>query len=254
MYGTITNLTSEQMNILAKHELFIDGGERLSLRGRNISILPFEHNPVLVDGGLHVSKNALIAGGAFVEGELGVQHITAPEQWYKTEMGGCVTILANTLYNIPVGTFPPSPHIHPIIIQIPDHVHYYKNIPLTLTKCKEEARDIMVQLGINDNIAISATQIEYPPIGVNQAEMDDLISRLQTAGVDTEGLLTVFNTLNDAVNVDGLTNIFSGFSSSLNNISDNVNNIYQNIDNLVTNNLSTVGNAIANSLSDTGAI
>jgi hypothetical protein len=250
MYGTITNLTSEQMNILAKHELFIDGGEKLSLRARNISLNPFEHNPVLVDGGLHVSRNVLIAGGTFIEGELGVQHITAPEQWYKTEMGGCATILANTLYPIPPGVVPP--HVHPIIIQLPDHVHYYKNIPLTLTKCKEEARDIMVQLGINDNKAIEAAEITYPQLGVNQAEMSDLSSQLESAGIDSSGIELVFDTINQSVDTSGLTDIFNSFSTNLSDVSNGINGIYSSIQNLVDNNLNSIGDAISNSLSDIG--
>lgn len=250
MYGSIVNLTSEQMNIISKHDLFVDGGEKLSLRGRNISLNPFEHNPVLVEGGLHVSRNVIVQGGAYVEGELGVQHITAPEQWYKTQPSGCMTMLVNTLFQLPpgIGSFPALPHIHPVIIELPDHQHYYKNIPINLTKCKEQARDAMAQLGINANFPSPALAIQPPELGI--AGLTDAQSAISEAGVDTNTVTSIFDSINSAINTSPINDVLNGIEQSVNNLGDSVNQTYNNINSFIDSNLNTLNEAFENSLSE----
>ena len=53
-------------------------GEILRLRNKN-------QRQVLIDSGLGVNKNVIIGGGLHVEGELFVQHITAPVEFQITE-------------------------------------------------------------------------------------------------------------------------------------------------------------------------
>jgi hypothetical protein len=223
MYGSITNLTSEQMNILTKHELFIDGGEKLSLRSRNITLNPFEQNPVLIDGQLHVTGNSVIKGGMHIDGELSVQHITGPSQWYETEDGGGLTMLTETLPNIP--TKPPvPPHIHKIILRIPDHKHYYLNLPMDLKSCKEEARSTMIELGINANKPVASQPIKYPntvtglidspiPSGAIMGIFEATQS-LETNGIGFEAVNAISDTLVEAGDVTDLNSIYASFSTS----------------------------------------
>ena len=245
MYGSIANITAEQMNLLAKHELYIDGGEKLTLRSRNITLNPFEHNPVFVDGGLHVGRNLVTQGGGYFEGEVGVQHITAPEQWYQTEAGGCLTMLANTLTPIPVSH--PS-HVHPIIIQLPDHKHWYKNIPLTLTKCKEETRDAMIKLGINNNSAIVATEIKYPNEEGNILGLSATTDLLSQNGMDGDAIGEVFGAIGSAIDTTALSAVFAETSENMNNINIALNNTYTSYQNTIDSSLTEISNAISNAL------
>ena len=152
IYGTIVNLVGEQINISSQNEVFIDGGERFSIRARKIALIPFEHNPVAIEGQLHVTRNAIIGGGMLIEGELGVNHITAPYAYYQT--------LPNLFVTGPVtptstGTVPE--HTHTMI----PHFHVYKNLPMTLVPAQEAMRDYMISYGINSTASIAAAQ----PIG-----------------------------------------------------------------------------------------
>lgn len=246
MYGSIANITAEQMNIMTKHDLFIDGGESLSLRSRNISLNPFAHNPVMIEGGLHVTRNMMVAGGGYIEGELGVQHITAPEQWYQTEPGGCLTMLLDTLPPIPTPGV--VSHIHPIILQLPDHKHWYKNIPMTLTKCKEEARDAMIKLGINNSTAISATEIEYPNQFGNILGLEDMMGPLEDGGVDAEAAEMMFDTIGQAIDVSPLADIYSDIKTDLNKISEGMKANYEAYQTAVNNALSEVSKAYSGTL------
>lgn len=133
MYGTIVNLVGEQMNLVSQNEINIDGGQRLNLRGNIVSISPHEHNPLVVDGQLHVTRNAIIQGATMVEGELGVTHITAPSEYYET------------LQNTSMMTEVNEGHSH----GIPPHTHYFVNIPMNLLKSPVEVRSKMCTAGIN---------------------------------------------------------------------------------------------------------
>jgi len=97
IFGSIVNITGENLLFNSRSETFI-GGERIDLSGEIISLRPKklsreletgitteEEQQVLIDGNLNVSLNAIIRGGAHVEGELSVHHITAPCEYQITE-------------------------------------------------------------------------------------------------------------------------------------------------------------------------
>jgi|TARA_R110000824_G_scaffold81550_3_gene204974 hypothetical protein len=133
MYGTIINLVGEQVNISSQNEVLIDGGERFSIRARKISLIPIEHQPVVVDGQMHVTRNAVIAGGMFVEGEVGMLHMTTPYEFYTTEPQTGTTV---SLPNDPT-TSGVEPHSH----VIPPHTHIYKHSAVTFLPSREAVRD-----------------------------------------------------------------------------------------------------------------
>jgi len=133
MYGTIVNLIGEQVNISSQNEVLIDGGERFNIRARKISLIPIEHQPVVIDGQLHVTRNAIVGGGLFVEGELGVQHITGPIEYSFTEEQLYVTTGAPLEPGV-------SYHTH----QITSHKHPYEHVAWkNLLPSKESVRDSM---------------------------------------------------------------------------------------------------------------
>ncbi|NBW58162.1 hypothetical protein EBR43_10380, partial [bacterium] len=97
--GTITNVAGEQVNIGSENEINIDGGKRVSIVGDIISIRQRNKKQVLVDSTLGVSKNTIVLGGGYYEGELFVQHVTAPTEIQETNeticYGAAVTDASN---------------------------------------------------------------------------------------------------------------------------------------------------------------
>lgn len=83
--GSITNIAGEQVNIGSSNEVNIDGGNRLSLIADIISLRQRERGQVVVDSSLGVTNNAIIGGSCHIEGELSVNHITAPTEIQQTE-------------------------------------------------------------------------------------------------------------------------------------------------------------------------
>lgn len=83
--GSITNVVGEQVNVSSSNEVNIDGGNRLSLIGDIISIRQRERGQVLVDSSLGITNNAIVGGSCHIEGELSVNHITAPAEIQETE-------------------------------------------------------------------------------------------------------------------------------------------------------------------------
>lgn len=82
--GAISSIATQELNLSAKHDMVIDGGERLMIRARKVTVNPVEHNALTVDGQLHVLRNMIVRGGALIEGELAVQHVTAPGELVLT--------------------------------------------------------------------------------------------------------------------------------------------------------------------------
>ena len=82
--GTITNIAGEQVNIASENEVCVDGGQRLSLVADILSLRQRQGGQVCVDGSLGVTTNVVIGGGMHVEGELFVNHITAPTEIQET--------------------------------------------------------------------------------------------------------------------------------------------------------------------------
>lgn len=144
MYGTIVNMIGEQVNISSQNEVLIDGGERFSIRARKISLIPVEHQPVVVDGQMHVTRNAIIKGGLFVEGEVGVMHMTAPYEFKTTET---ISELENEdETGGPINGVGGPGHIHMVL----PHTHKYKHIATTFLPAKEAVRDAMRTQGTED--------------------------------------------------------------------------------------------------------
>ena len=83
--GTITNVAGEQLNLSAEYETNIQGGKRLSLEADLVSIKNKQGGQVLIDSNFGVNGNAIIKGGLHVDGELSVNHITAPKEYQETE-------------------------------------------------------------------------------------------------------------------------------------------------------------------------
>lgn len=168
LYGTIAEVSGEQVNISSKSGLNIATSDVLSLKAPNIAIQA--GNQVFVKPNLSVDGNIACRGGAMIQGELFVQHVTAPlsfqETEYQSELYGTsypneqrvvsflkigqrflanISGLGNAIVTIlpfPVPTYSTDngevaddgcTFIYP-------HNHAFRNLPLTLTKTYEDLR------------------------------------------------------------------------------------------------------------------
>jgi hypothetical protein len=113
MSGTITNVTGDQLNLASGNEVNIDGGKRLSVIADIISIRQRNKQQVLIDSSLGISRNLIVAGGAYIDGELFVNHVTAPVEYQQTEgkviWGAAATDPTNSLgkiigFGVPMST------------------------------------------------------------------------------------------------------------------------------------------------------
>jgi len=141
--GSITNIAGQQTNIVAEDEINIDSkvitiaAEMLLLRNKN-------KKQVVVDGNLGVNQNVVIGGSLHVEGELSVQHITAPVEIQETEpvivegrlkegdiSYDSISSYQRKIQGVSGAVFETFPHTHP-----------FKNVPLKLMKSKDDVRKI----------------------------------------------------------------------------------------------------------------
>ncbi len=165
--GTVMNLNADQILITSINEVKITAGKSFSVDAENISLKPA--NQVIVNGGLAVAKNAIIAGGLHVEGELSLHHITAPLEYQLTELespGGTTVAskIVGYVHNVSPGgsTLPVMGSAIPDCIVVDAHKHYFKNLPLTLLPTNDNVRDAAVPN--NDsavNVAAGKTVASY---------------------------------------------------------------------------------------------
>jgi hypothetical protein len=182
MYGSIINMTGEQVNISSQHEVLIDGGERFSIRARTISLLPVEHRPVCVEGQLHVTRNVVIQGGTMTEGEVGLLHATAPREYGDTEYAGCDSVRVVLDNGIPDVPNPPATiGGFPLFAELPAHTHKYERIPTDFYNSHEAVRDEMIKKGINSLSRVAAAGAVG---GVGQFDPETFTSTILPAAND----------------------------------------------------------------------
>jgi hypothetical protein len=156
--GTITNVGGQQVNISSENEVNINGGERLTLEANIVSIKNKQSGQVLIDSNFGVNGNAIIRGGLHVDGELSVNHITAPTEFQETELTQLFgKLLSGLSFTAKLGGFPDSNgdvmvgaegtvtligDSNPNLVQMYDHSHHFRNIPLTLTGNNSQMRII----------------------------------------------------------------------------------------------------------------
>jgi hypothetical protein len=122
--------------------------------------MPFEHNAVVVEGQLHVTRNVIIEGGTMNEGEVGILHVTAPIEWQQTEIGLYEEGITNCVISgqgASLGFVDGYSQIREL--RLPPHTHYFKNLPLTLLQHPEAVREKMITKGINSRARIAASDV-----------------------------------------------------------------------------------------------
>ena len=173
--GTIVNMGGEQVNIGSENEVNIDGGRRVSIVGDILTLRQREKKQVLVDSNLGVTQNVIIGGGLHVDGELSLQHVSAPveiqeteesEIWGKSEWNDepphklIIGYLDDGGYDPSNGKYwnptpvycrlsPKDSKPYGILYEADEnstrlypHSHHFKNLPLHLYKKNSSVRDV----------------------------------------------------------------------------------------------------------------
>lgn len=175
--GTIMVFGGTQMNLASKEDFNLDGGTNLSVIADIISIRSRNRNQTVVDDNLGVSKNVVIGGGTYTNGEVYLQHVTAPVEFQVTESttiqdtgytisgatitkSGGGTISSGNIVTITGGT---------LTINQP-HTHYFKNLPLTLLATNADVRNTAASAVNGGSVAATATAVadHYNTAGGNK--------------------------------------------------------------------------------------
>lgn len=180
--GTITNIVGEQVNVASQNEVNISGGKRTSITGDNVILRQTNRGQVLVDSNLGVTQNVIVGGGAYFEGETHVQHVTAPCEIQETEIvklfGKLLrglkfsakiskSLTGNVIGHsraISIGgncTITLEADSNDDKVQMYDHSHNFKNLPLTLKESNSGVRNSAQRC--NDPKRVKANTIEKVP-------------------------------------------------------------------------------------------
>jgi hypothetical protein len=160
--GTVVNVGGEQINMSSSNEVNIDGGKRLTITSDIMVLKQRQLGQVMVDSSLGVSRNLVVGGGAHIEGELTLNHVTAPVEIQETEQ----TIVRGTTKNsnstpkvigyvsaspggaaaaqwLPVYSYGNLGALAPDddSITISAHSHHFRNLPLTLVASNNDLRN-----------------------------------------------------------------------------------------------------------------
>jgi hypothetical protein len=173
--GSIVNVAGEQVNIASQNEVNITSGSRLSIVADILTLRQTKYGQVLVEGNLGVMNNVVIGGGLHVEGELSVQHITAPTEIQETEevalqgavctgepyivdltMIPCIPGCAAMKQPAAIAIFRTHPRVH-----MAKHSHQFRNVPMTLTQSRDDVRKAGKQNNKAQKIPAGQIKNEY---------------------------------------------------------------------------------------------
>jgi hypothetical protein len=177
MSGTITSIAGQQVNIGAQYELNIDGGQRTVITSDILVLRQRNYDQVLVDSSLGVSRNLVVGGGAHIEGELTVHHITAPVEIQQTEktfvygetvnekrIGSCVVSGGSSSGTWPVYGFGHEPDC----LFTYSHSHLFKNLPLNLVPDNKSVRKVGAKSNMVERSYADPQNNNYNMHGVGQ--------------------------------------------------------------------------------------
>lgn len=150
--GTVTNIGGVQVNLSSQTEMNINADKRLLLQSEIIILKNKSGGQVLVDSNLGVNGNCIVRGGMHVDGELSVNHITAPYEMQTTELTKVLAkLLSGLQFTCNISGVEPGPGVSGAIVTLIadsndnkvecyDHSHHFKNIPLRLLSGNDQVR------------------------------------------------------------------------------------------------------------------
>jgi hypothetical protein len=179
-------MAGEQINIASENEINIsacsDGGVgqsgQINITADILRLRQKYNGQVLVESNLGVSQNVIIGGGMHIEGEVTLNHVTAPCEIQETE--------TTTLYGKPqsvrigtcviTGSHGADGH-WPVYgfgavensLKMYDHTHNFKNLPLHLVKTSDDLRKVGKQCEKTTPIGPAPVEHENKGGGLGQA-------------------------------------------------------------------------------------
>lgn len=162
MGGTTLKGGYKRINLNASHGVQIASEAFVEIQSLK-SITLRTNRQVYVDGAVGVKGNLVVGGGAYIEGELYCQHITAPLEVHQTQdtivLGKFATDSEGSLLigyaHVGSAKYPvyASPK-NDLIVNYP-HSHYHNGIPMRLTKSNKDVRNFAKNEQINNHSNIS---------------------------------------------------------------------------------------------------
>jgi len=165
--GTSVKVAANKINLMASAGMHLTSENLVELQSdKSISLR--SQRQIYIEPGLGVKNNLVVGGGAYVEGELYVNHITAPVEFQQTEdtvllgrfncrcdrelpIGECN--VGGTWY--PVYAYGEGEKSEDLIFNYP-HSHHFKNIPLRTMASNEDVRIRAQCEGINFPTSVTA--------------------------------------------------------------------------------------------------
>lgn len=165
----------KKININASHGISLASESIVEIQSLKTITLR-SNRQVYVESSLGIKGNTIMGGGASVEGELYVQHITAPLEVQQTQD----TILygkfaADEDRRLIIGECQVGDVFYPVYASSKDnlivnypHSHHFNSIPIRLTESNKDVRNIAADEGINDhtNITQALPQIHERKVAV----------------------------------------------------------------------------------------
>lgn len=174
MGGSTLKAGYKKVNINASHGIHIGSENGIEIQSIKTVILR-TNRQVYVESSLGVKNNLIVGGGASIEGETYLQHVTAPLEVQQTEdttlFGQFATDEDRKLLigECQVGGvwYPVFAKATPDLIENYPHSHHFNNLPLRLTKSNKDVRGFSQSEGINthNNITQSLPQNHEKKLG-----------------------------------------------------------------------------------------
>jgi hypothetical protein len=153
--GANTVIGGEQVLIAGTGNVRIKGESHVGIAGNNIDFS--SPSPISMDN-LNVANGLVVGGGVYINGELFINHITAPKEWQKTDVEPSITY-ANPVDGMIIGRDSLGGNVTGIAtansIQVNQHIHWFENLPLTLAGSNKVSRT--AAMGLNNNGVVAAT-------------------------------------------------------------------------------------------------
>jgi len=166
--GAMVTVAGEQVNLASENEINING-KRVSIVADILSLRQKNYKQVLVDSSLGISNNLIVGGGAHIEGELTVQHITAPVEIQETEQ---TKLYGNTVNGKIIGYCSCGHHGSVAVygsgdddcLLMYDHSHQFKNVPLHLMETSDDVRKVGMNCTQTVELSASTEKISAKPV------------------------------------------------------------------------------------------
>ncbi len=183
--GTITNIAGQQVNISSEYEINMSS-KRIDIAADMLTLRNKHSKQVLVDSNLGVSQNVVIQGGAHIEGELSVHHVSAPVEIQETEPVSVFgKLLEGLSFNVNIEGGVMGNHAKtgaPLqcngckltlvapsnenFVETYPHTHPFKNLPLKLYADKDGVRAVGEEL--NSHIRSQAVPVVHEKKGAEK--------------------------------------------------------------------------------------